>query len=79
MKLDFFCMQLEIYPIFAVQWLCSCFTVGLGMAHPGAFLSILVEVTTEGFLKTGTETKALKGSCTSFILWLCRVCEELIH
>lgn len=72
-------MQLEIYPTVAVQWLHSCFTARRGTAHPGAFHSILMAVTAGGFVKTGTETKNLKGWCSSFVLWLCRLSEELIH
>lgn len=73
------CMQLEIYPTVAVQWLRSCFPAGLGTVHPGAFHSVSVAVTTGGFMKTGTETKNLKGWCSSFVLWLCRLSEEQIH
>lgn len=34
------CMQLEIYPVVAAQWLLSCPTAGLGPAHPAAFQGV---------------------------------------
>lgn len=61
----------------AVQSLPSCFTAGLGTAHPGAFHSILMAVTRGGFTKTGPEPQNLKGWCHSFVLWLCKLSEGL--